>query len=122
MTWYFRALKKYAVFAGRARRKEFWWFAFWNAGVFLGPTYLAALLGITVLEQAFSVIALLYAFVAFVPAIAVGVRRLHDTGKDGAWLLLSLVPLLGLILVVWWSQESDPGDNEYGPNPVADSA
>ena len=57
-------------------------------------------------------------FVLFIPGITVAVRRLHDTGRTGWWLLLSFVPFFGpIILLIFYLIDSDPGDNEYGPNP-----
>lgn len=60
----------------------------------------------------------LYMLAVLLPGIAVGVRRLHDTGRSGWWLLISLVPLIGaIILLVFLVQDSQPGENQYGPNP-----
>jgi uncharacterized membrane protein YhaH (DUF805 family) len=60
----------------------------------------------------------LYNLAVIIPALAVSVRRLHDTGRSGWWLLVGVVPLIGcFILLVFTLQDSDPGDNEYGPNP-----
>ena len=60
----------------------------------------------------------LYSLAVLLPGIALGVRRLHDIGKSGWWMLIALVPLIGLIvLLVFACTDSQPGDNEYGPNP-----
>jgi uncharacterized membrane protein YhaH (DUF805 family) len=64
-----------------------------------------------------------YALVVLLPAIAVGVRRLHDIGKSGWWIFIALVPLVGgLILLYFTVLDSQAGDNAYGPNPKAASA
>jgi uncharacterized membrane protein YhaH (DUF805 family) len=62
---------------------------------------------------------LIYSLGVLLPSLAVGARRLHDTGKSGWWLLLGLIPLVGLILIIFWVMDSNPGDNQYGPNPKA---
>ncbi|TJY41720.1 DUF805 domain-containing protein [Cohnella pontilimi] len=60
----------------------------------------------------------LYALAILLPSLAVSVRRLHDTGRSGWWLLIGLIPLIGaIILLVFTCQDSQPGDNRYGPNP-----
>ncbi len=109
--------QKYADFTGRARRSEYWWFA-------LGYSILSGVL--SGLSRAFSggfgtVLAILSGIIALavlVPSLAVGARRLHDIGKSGWWLLIELVPCVGwIILIIWCATDSQPGDNEYGPNP-----
>jgi uncharacterized membrane protein YhaH (DUF805 family) len=52
-----------------------------------------------------------------IPSLAVSVRRLHDTGRSGWWILLGIIPLLGLVVLFFAAQDSQPGDNQYGPNP-----
>ena len=114
MNWYLDVLKKYAVFDGRARRKEYWMFFLFNIiiafvlgiieGIVGGPGVIGAIYGLAVL----------------LPGIAVGVRRLHDTSRSGWWLLIGLVPIIGaIVLIVFFVQDSQPGDNQYGPNPKA---
>jgi uncharacterized membrane protein YhaH (DUF805 family) len=114
MNWYIGVLKKYAVFTGRARRTEYWMYTLFNIvilvvlgaidGTFSGKGHVGVLYGI-------------YALATLVPSLAVGVRRLHDTTRSGWWLLISLVPLVGgIILIVFLAQDSHP-DNQYGPNP-----
>ena len=65
------------------------------------------------------VIGLIYALAVLVPSIAVAIRRLHDTGRSGWWVLLGLVPVLSIILLIFLVLDSQPNDNEYGPNPKA---
>jgi uncharacterized membrane protein YhaH (DUF805 family) len=112
MNWYLDVLKKYAVFTGRARRKEYWMFALFNViiaialgiieGIVGGPGVLGGLYGLAVL----------------IPSIAVGVRRLHDTGRSGWWILIGLVPVIGfIVLIVFFTTDGQPGTNQYGPNP-----
>jgi len=60
----------------------------------------------------------LYSLAVLLPSIGVGIRRLHDTGRSGWWLLISLIPLIGaIVLLVFTIQDSQPGDNQYNPNP-----
>lgn len=60
----------------------------------------------------------LYTLVVFIPSLALSVRRLHDTGKSGWWMLITLIPLVGpLIMLFFMVKDSQPGTNEYGPNP-----
>ena len=63
-------------------------------------------------------ISTVYGLALLLPTLAVMVRRLHDTGRSGSWLLIGLIPLAGLVvLIVFWARDSQPGDNQYGPNP-----
>lgn len=114
MSWFIAALKKYAVFSGRARRKEYWLFI-----LFMYIVY-AVLGGIGAATHTPAVLALAgLAYLAFLlPALGVAVRRLHDTGRSGWWLLFGLVPLVGPItLLVFCCTDSEAGTNKYGPNP-----
>ncbi|MBR3938832.1 MAG: DUF805 domain-containing protein [Bacteroidales bacterium] len=107
MKWFIKCFKQYADFKGRARRKEYWMFALinWLIGVVMG------LLGLAILSW-------IYSIAALIPGLAVGVRRLHDIGKSGWWLLIALVPIIGWIwLIVLCIQDSQAGVNEWGPNP-----
>ena len=105
-------LGKYADFSGRARRSEYW---FWSLALFLG--YLVALI-LTAAARPFVILAVLFYLAAIVPSIAVGVRRLHDTGRSGWFMLIALIPLVGgIVLLVFTVQDSAPGANQYGPNP-----
>jgi uncharacterized membrane protein YhaH (DUF805 family) len=114
MSWFIEALKKYAVFSGRSRRKEYWMFA-----LFVGVIY-AVLLGIGIAADipALTIVAVVFYVAVLLPGLAVSVRRLHDTGRSGWWILFGLVPLAGPItLLVFTCLDSQPGANQYGPNP-----
>ena len=106
------AMKKYVDFSGRARRKEYWMFVLFYVLIYIGLTAIDVTLGTAVLG-------LIFALACLLPSISVGVRRLHDTGRSGWWLLLSLIPLVSLILIVFFCLDSEEGDNDYGPNPKA---
>lgn len=112
MQWYLKVLKNYVGFSGRARRTEFWMFMLFNfiAAVIVG--ILDNVLGLS------SVLAGLYSLAILLPTIALWIRRLHDTGKSGAWVLLALIPAVGaIVLLVFACLDSDPAANQYGPNP-----
>jgi uncharacterized membrane protein YhaH (DUF805 family) len=117
MSWYMQVLKKYAVFAGRARRKEFWMF-------FL--VYLIIVVVLMIIESILGLPGILsgiYSLALLIPSIAVTVRRLHDTGRTGWWWWIGLVPVIGIIvLLVFMALEGEPGPNQYGPDPKAGAA
>jgi len=115
--WYLEVLKKYAVFDGRAHRTEFWMFALVNfiIGIILG--ILDGILG-TPGASGLGFLGGLYGLAVLVPSLAVAVRRLHDIGRSGWWLLVGLIPLIGfIVLIVWYAKEGDRSPNEYGPDP-----
>jgi uncharacterized membrane protein YhaH (DUF805 family) len=122
MNWYMAVLKKYAEFTGRARRKEYWMFALIN---FLICVVLVVIdtQGGMVNPMGLGVLSGLYSLAVFVPSLAVSVRRLHDTDRSGWWLLILLVPLIGLIVfLVFMLLDSQPGENRHGPSPKAAAA
>ena len=118
MSWYVDALKKYAVFNGRSRRREYWVFSLCNLMVFVVFVVIQGLrLGMAA-ELAMAVIETLFFLAVLIPALAVAVRRLHDTGRSGWWLLIGFVPIVGLVvLIVFLVLDSQTGENRYGPNP-----
>jgi uncharacterized membrane protein YhaH (DUF805 family) len=101
---------KCAVFRGRARRSEFWWFTLFNiAGSFVLGFLDSLLFGHEVLSA-------LFALGTLIPVLAVTVRRLHDVDRSGWWILIGLVPLIGwIVLLVWYVREGTPGLNQFGP-------
>lgn len=108
-------LKNYAGFTGRSGRAEFWWYFLATVIANLivqtidqmisgGPGLLTGILGLAL----------------FIPGLAVGFRRLHDTDRSAWWLLISLVPLVGLIvLIVFWASAGTPGPNKFGAAPAS---
>ncbi|MCW5206232.1 DUF805 domain-containing protein [Desulfobulbus sp. F5] len=117
MNWYLEVLKQYAVFSGRARRKEYWMFTLFSLIVSLILGIAEWILG-DVTGADLSIISLLYNLAIMLPSIGVSIRRLHDIDRSGWWLLLSFIPILGwIVLIVFAARDSTPGENEYGPNP-----
>ena len=108
----------YATFSGRARRSEYWYFVLFNFLVAAALGILASVAGDGMLGGLFRGLSGLYSLGTIVPGLAVCWRRMHDIGKSGAFTLLGLIPLVGMILlIVWFCQDSQPGSNEYGANP-----
>ena len=108
------ALSKYADFTSRSRRAEFWGFALissliglaassWDSWFFAEGIKLDDIIDI----------------ILFVPTIAVGARRLHDTGRSGWWQLIALTGIGLIFLIVWFAQDGEYGDNKWGRNPKA---
>jgi uncharacterized membrane protein YhaH (DUF805 family) len=118
MNWYIEVLKKYAVFNGRARRREYWYFVLFSIiiGIVLGIADVAIGGADTVSRN--GLLRGIYSLVVLIPTLAVSVRRLHDTGRGGWWLLIGLIPIVGtIVLLVFMVQDGKPGDNQYGANP-----
>ena len=116
MEWYLAVLRRYTEFDGRSHRTEFWWFTLWSVVVSLALTVVELALGIG--NDWGGPLSGVYALLVLVPTLAVGARRLHDTGRSGWWQLLVLVPLVGIIiLIVWWAQPGGAAPNRWGPNP-----
>ncbi len=112
MNHYLTVLKKYATFTGRARRAEYWMFALFNI-------IIAVVLGVvdTVIGSP-GILGGIYVLAVLLPSIAVGIRRLHDTGRSGWWLLIVFVPFVGaIVFLVFTVMDSHPGTNAYGPSP-----
>lgn len=108
--------KKYADFSGRARRSEYW---YWALCVIIVGVVLQVIGGIIGSQ----IIYYVFALAVLVPNLAVGVRRLHDTGRSGWWLLIGIIPLIGaIVLIVWFCTDSEPATNQYGPSPKGNEA
>ena len=119
MNWYLQPWKKYIDFEGRAQRKEYWVFVLLNfvivgvLGILDGSTMGPGMHG-----QGGGVLTAIFGLVSLVPSVAVAVRRLHDTDRSGWWVLISFIPLLGmLVLLVFMLLDGTPGDNRFGSNP-----
>jgi len=115
INWYMAVLKKYTVFTGRARRKEYWIFVLINSIIGLGFFTLSKISGIGIV---FTILSSIYQLAILCPSIAVVIRRLHDVGRPGVHILFMLIPIVGVILlIIWLATEGAAGDNQYGPNP-----
>ena len=118
MNWYLHVLKNYATFSGRARRKEYWMFFLFNVLISLGLGVLDVVAGTYSVEYETGFFSGLYSLLVLIPGMAVGVRRLHDTNRSGWWILISLIPIIGvLVLFVFTCLDSQPGTNRFGVNP-----
>jgi uncharacterized membrane protein YhaH (DUF805 family) len=117
MSWFVGVYKKYAVFSGRARRKEYWFFSLFFT---IALVLLAIADGISGTMGLFSGV---YLLGSLLPAFAVTVRRLHDTDRSGWWALITFIPLIGVIvLLVFCCLDSSPGLNRFGANPKLETA
>lgn len=118
MNWFLKALKQYADFNGRARRKEYWMFVLFNMIFAIVAMILDNVIGIAIGGIGYGPIYGLYTLGVLIPGLAVTVRRLHDVGKSGWMLLISLVPLVGAIwFFVLMVTDGDSVENKYGQNP-----
>ena len=103
-------LKKYFVFQGRASRSEYWWFQ-----LIVSPSYFIS----TILENEIGYFFLGITLFTLIPAISAGVRRLHDTNRSGFFLLISFIPFIGgLVLLFFLIPEGTKGKNRFGPDPL----
>jgi uncharacterized membrane protein YhaH (DUF805 family) len=123
MKEYLAVLKKYAVFSGRSARKEYWMFVLFYSIIAYVLSVIDRVLFGNFVGGYYGPLYIVYSLALFLPAIAVSVRRLHDIGKSGWWLLLNLLPFIGWIwLIVLFTFDSEPGKNRYGINPKEVSA
>jgi uncharacterized membrane protein YhaH (DUF805 family) len=119
MKWFLDALTaRYATFEGRARRAEYWYFVLFYCLAIIVLSVVDTVVGTYREDIGVGLIGGLFMLATFVPALAVTVRRLHDTDRSGWWVLLDLVPFIGaLVLLVFTVLDSQPGANRFGPNP-----
>jgi len=107
-------LTQYVGFSGRARRAEYWYFFLFECIV----NFVLSMLGNITDMNFFNILITLFNLAVFLPGLAVCFRRMHDTGKSAWYLLIGLVPIVGQILIMlWFIKDSEPGTNQYGPNP-----
>ncbi len=121
MQWYIDVLKKYAVFDGRARRKEYWMFVLFNVIISIILGILDRIIGTDFGGGSSSGwLSTIYSLAVLLPSIGVAIRRMHDTNRSGWWILINLIPCVGFIwFIVLAAQEGTAGDNQYGPDPKA---
>lgn len=118
MNWFLAVLKKYAVFSGRARRKEYWMYMLFYVIIIVVLSIVDAMVfsssegGIPILTTIFSLGMLL-------PSLGVSVRRFHDINKSGWWILIGLVPFVGFFIFLYFMiKAGDSGSNTYGDDPI----
>ena len=108
--------KKYVTFSGRASRSEYW---YWVLFSIIGSIVTATLDYAIFSENDFAnPLNSIFGLICFLPALAVGIRRLHDIGRTGWWTLIAFTIIGLIVLIVWACQKSDTGANAYGPEPV----
>lgn len=118
MQWLKQVIAKYATFRGRARRREYWRYILYYVIAFVALVLVDMLTGTFNMESQLGFLSGLFLLFMLIPSVAVAVRRLHDTERSGWWVLLALLPLIGqLVLLFFFIQEGDEGDNAYGPDP-----
>lgn len=107
-----RALKvNYCNFQDRASRSEYWWFALFN---FLVNAVISGVFTVFFNEYVANVVTTVVGLALFLPSLGLMVRRLHDIGKSGWWVLLSFIPVVGwIIIIIWLCKESQPVPNSY---------
>ena len=111
-------LGKYATFSGRARRSEYWWFILFYE-VVLG---LALVIDFTILDS-MPVLNVVVSLGLLLPSLGVSIRRLHDIDRSGWWFFVSLVPVVGIIiLIVWLCKKGADGANRFGDDPLSSAA
>jgi uncharacterized membrane protein YhaH (DUF805 family) len=107
--------RNYVGFSGRASRSEFWYWMLFTTLV----SIVTSIIDLEVSSGNVGPFSLIWSLVTFLPGLAMAARRLHDTDRSGWWLLLSFIPLIGIIvLIVFWCFEGTRGPNRFGPDPL----
>lgn len=116
--------RNFLNFWGRSGRSEFWfWLLYANLFILLGGLTVVLSTGLAEVMTPLAILYLSVTAVLLLPSLAVSVRRLHDIGRSGWWLLINLVPVVGpLFLLYFFVQPSDEEPNRYGPVPQPGSA
>ena len=107
--------RNYVSFSGRASRSEFWYWILFNVLVSIA----LSIIDLVLVSGNATVLSSIWSLATFLPSLAVGIRRLHDTDRSGWWWLISFIPLIGIIvLIVFWCSAGTPGSNRFGPDPL----
>lgn len=109
--WFKKGMRNYVNFSGRARRKEYWYFLLMQIILII----IAMVLDTIIFDSEIGLFYLVVALGLFLPGVAVTIRRLHDTSHSGWWFLISLVPLIGIVLIVFLVRETKFETNQWGP-------
>ena len=115
----FEALKKYAVFSGRSRRKEFWLFMLLYTIAIFVAAVIDAVMGTLNEAGDIGVFSGIVALGLLIPSIAVSVRRLHDRNLRGWWLLLYFTGIGAIVILIFWCMRGTVGENRFGDDPLA---
>jgi uncharacterized membrane protein YhaH (DUF805 family) len=110
MEYFIDALKKYADFKGRARRKEYWMFVLIYSIIIIALSLIDTFFGTVWLSPIFSL-------ALIIPSISISARRLHDIGRSGWWQLIYFIPLIGLIVMLVFLCQDSHEENHYGISP-----
>ena len=117
MNWFVTVVKKYTEFSGRARRSEYWYYMLVYLIIYAALAVVNVVTGTFSYTSGIGLLGGIFALALLLPSVGVGIRRLHDTGRSGWWLLLGLVPVVGIVLLFFLAQDSEVGTNRFGPNP-----
>ncbi len=110
MNYYVRALKKYADFEGRDTRPQYWYFFLFNLIIYI----ILSIISVDILTS-------LYYLAVFIPSLAIAIRRLHDIGKSGWWVLIGIIPIIGWIwIIILLATKGEDKPNKYGSVPKTD--
>ncbi len=114
--------QNYANFSGRAPRSAYWWWTLFSLLIAIIASVVDLVLfpDLTMAMGGIGPIYIGVLIVLFLPGLSVSVRRLHDIGRSGWWLLIFLIPFVGfIVLIIWFASKGEEGANKYGPNPLA---
>ena len=112
---------RYVDFKGRSSRREFWYFMLFYLIISLILGIIDSMVFGSAPENgtpSAGVLGSIFSLALLLPSLGISIRRLHDIGKSGWWILIGLVPLIGfIVLLIFYIKDSQPGTNQYGPNP-----
>src|SRR5258708_26067420 len=112
MKWYLQVLKKYAVFSGRARRREYWFFFLFNIIISIVLSVIDVTVGTFSATSGVGLLSGIYGLAVIIPPVAVGGRRMHDIDRTGWWLLIAFIPLIrGVVLLLFVRLPGTAGDS-----------
>lgn len=118
MNWFIHCVKNYASFSGRAGRSEYWHFVLMYVLIMVFLTIIDAIIGRLDTQTGVGLLSSIFGFTMLLPGLGVGIRRLHDIGRAGWWLLISVVPVVGsIVLLIFAVTKGDVAANQYGEPP-----
>ncbi len=122
MNWFLYSLRNYAKFDGRATRPEYWYFVLMTMLIFIILAIFDGILGKFSSSTGMGLLSGIYLVAVAIPSLAVGARRLHDTGRSGWWQLVNVVPYIGwVVVIVLFALRGQPESNRFGDVPYHDA-